>query len=117
MVDELADEPEQLVDQPVDPVEALGADPRVEQLARLVGELDLEGLFGYLLAERGDLTSLMAALDGAPDGLGDALDGLAEAYPEHFVGWYQWCGDNDVQGALASRYRIAAVLGSWPAPS
>ncbi|HEX3707931.1 MAG TPA: hypothetical protein VHV76_14995 [Mycobacteriales bacterium] len=71
---------------------------------------DLEGLFAYFLSNRFEIAAVMAAVGNAANGAGDALDALAESYPEHFVGWYDWCADGDIQQELYARQRVAMVI-------
>lgn len=70
---------------------------------------DLGGLFGYLNEQGYELAEVMALLDVSGGADGDALDALAEAYPTHFLGWYDWA-QADVQEALSARTRLAAVI-------
>lgn len=99
----------EFVPESADSADSAAEDPRLVTLRGYIQLNDLRGLFGHLNEQGYELAEVMALLDVSGSADGDALDALAEAYPAHFLGWYDWA-QTDVQAALWARSRLAAVI-------
>jgi hypothetical protein len=70
---------------------------------------DLEQMFGQLRSNSANLPGIMEWLDKIPH-YGAAVDAVAQAYPEQFVGWLNHYQDDSVRQALLGRPALAQVL-------